>query len=158
MVPTSADKTAVLLQLLQHQLSEIERRESREQKLFEWSTGLLAAAFGVVVALYEEGEPLSHAMVIRVLATILVAVPTLVLVVRIGRYQRMSIESAEVVERIEKSLLIFDKEVYGEDSPYPEEWEGTFAAKRAKRRTPIYYQGISILMAACVITAIWLLL
>lgn len=155
---TSSDKTAVLLQLLQHQLGEIERRESREQKLFEWSTGLLAAAFGVVVALYDEESPLAHAKTIQILATVLVAVPTLVLIIRIRRYQKMSIENAMVVERLEKLLLLFDRGVYGRDSPYPKEWEGSFATKRLKRSTPFYYQVVSVLMAACVIGAIWLLL
>lgn len=155
---TSADRTAILLQLLEHQLGEIERRESREQKLFEWSTGLLAAAFGAVLALSEKSHNLCNRMAIQILATVLVALPTFGLIVRIGRYQRMSVENAEVVERLEKLLLLFEAGVYGNESPYPVEWKDTLSAKRAERKTPLYYQVVSLLMGACVVAAIWLVL
>ena len=42
---SDSDKLSVLLQLLEHQISEIKRREGREQQLFEWATSLLLAAF-----------------------------------------------------------------------------------------------------------------
>lgn len=155
---TVGDKTSILLQLLDHQLKEIERREGREQKMFEWLTALLLAAFAAIVALSDRDHPLLNSNIVKAIATTLVAAPCLILLYRFKRYSELSVENAKAVERIEQCLGVFKDDVYGGLSPYPPEWEGVFAANRKRRNTPYYYLAVLVVMAACVITTIWLIL
>lgn len=155
---SSTDKVTILLHALTHQLGEIQRREGREQQLFEWSTGFLVAAFGALVALSDRANPLPYVLPIKILATLLIAVPSTILAIRILGYSRRSVENAATVERIEVLLRMFEAGYYGPASPYPPGWEGTFASGRKQRRTAFYYSGILLLMAFCVVMTIWLLL
>jgi hypothetical protein len=155
---TAGDKASILLQLLDHQLKEIERREGREQKIFEWSTGLLLAAFAATVALSNRGHPLEYSYFVKAVATILVATPCLIFSYRFKRYSDLSVENAKAVERIEQCLGVYKGASYGGLSPYPPEWEGVFAENRKKRHTPYVYLAVLILMELCVIATIWLIL
>lgn len=155
---SSTDKVTVLLHALTHQLNEIQRREGREQQLFEWSTGFLVAAFGALVALSDRATPLPYALPIKILATLLIAVPSSILAVRILGYSKRSVQNAETVERIEVLLRMFEAGYYGSESPYPPSWQGAFASGRRRRRTAFYYTGILLLMVFCVVMTVWLLL
>jgi hypothetical protein len=155
---SGSDKLTVLLHALSHQMSEIQRREGREQQLFEWSTGLLVASFGAVIALSDRASPLPYAFLVKLLATLLIAVPTGIFAVRILGYSKRSADNAEAIERIEDLLKLFDDGYYGSRSPYPPAWQGKLASGRRRRKTPFYYTFILILMATCVITTIWLIL
>ncbi len=48
---SDSDKASILLNLLDRQTGEMQRKEQAEQKLFEWATSLLLAEFAGVVAL-----------------------------------------------------------------------------------------------------------
>jgi hypothetical protein len=152
------EKLTVLLQLLEHQIGEIERREGREQQLFEWSTGLLVAAFGAVIALSDRDHPLPYPLAVKALAILLILVPTTIFAIRILGYSQRSADNAEAVERIEDLLKLFDPHYYGDRSPYPPEWQGKLAKGRRQRKTPRYYTFILMLMASCVVMTIWLIL
>ena len=152
------DKTAVILRSLEHQFREIQRREEREQKLFEWSSGLLLAAFAAIVALSGRTSALPHALFVKTLASILIGVPTIIFSGRLLRYSKLTVDNAEAIERIEEILGVFEEGVYGEQALYPPRWRGQLARKRSERKTPHLYSVILLLMAACVIATIWLLL
>jgi|CXWL01.1.fsa_nt_gi hypothetical protein len=155
---SDSDKTTILLNLLDRQTSQIERREQKEQQWFEWQTGLLLATFGAIVALAQRSSPLPYLVIIKSLATVLVGIPTLLVIYRIVRQKSRSVKNAETIERIQQLLHLFDEGVYGSQSPYPKEWAGNLAKGRLKRTTPNYYALILLLMMACVITTIWLVL
>jgi hypothetical protein len=155
---SESDKVNVLLQLLTHQLEEIKRREGREQQLFEWATGLLLAAFAAVIALSDRSTPLPYSPSIKLLATLLIAVPTAIIAYRILGYTKRSAGNAEAVERIESLLHLYEKGYYGTTTPYPPDWEKKLAKVRLGRRTPLLYSLILSLMATCVVITIWLIL
>jgi hypothetical protein len=153
-----SEKLSVLLQLLDRQTSEIQRREGREQQLFEWTTGLLVAAFGAVIALSDRDHPLPYAPTVKLLAILLIAVPSTIFAVRILGYSKRSVNNAEAIERIEELLQVFEPGYYGAQSPYPPEWKGAFARGRRQRKTPYFYSFILLVMASCVVTTIWIAL
>lgn len=155
---SSSDKTEVLLRALDNQIKSIERGEEREQQLFQWSTSLLLAAFGAIVALSDRSHALPFPIAVKSLATVLIVVPVFLSIAWIFRRSRRSVRNAEAVERIEKSLRLFEEGYYGVHSPYPRAWEGKLAESRLRRKTPIYYASVMTLMAACVVTVIWLIL
>jgi hypothetical protein len=155
---SDSDKVTILLYLLEHQTDQIRRREQRVRQWFEWSTGLLLAAFGAVIALSGRSNPLPHPILIKLLATILITVPTILLTSRILRQSKASVGNAEAIERVQQLLHLFEDGYYGAHSPYPQTWEGTLAKGRLKRRSPYYYAFILVLMVACVVATIWLAL
>jgi len=155
---STADKTSIVLYALDYNIKEIHRREEKQQQLFEWSTSLLLAAFGAVVALSSRSSPLPYTIPIKLIATALIAVPTFLFAYRILLHTRGSVANAKAVERIQELLHLFEDGYYGIRSPYPQEWEGKLAEGIRKGKTPIYYAFILSLMAMCVIVAIWLLL
>lgn len=75
MMFSDSDKTAILLNLLDRQIDEIQKREQAEQKLFEWATSLLLAAFAGVVALSQKSTPIPQAVLVKLLATAMISVP-----------------------------------------------------------------------------------
>jgi hypothetical protein len=91
---SDSDKLNVLLQLLEHQIEEIKRREGREQQLFEWATSLLLAAFAAVIALSDRSTSLPYSFYVKLLATLLIAVPTAIIAYRILGYTRRSASNA----------------------------------------------------------------
>jgi len=155
---STSNKTDILLYVFDFNVKEIYRRKEQQQRLFEWSTSLLLAAFGAVVALSGRSAPLPFPLVIKALATLMIAVPTLLFSQRIASSRKASAGNAKAVERIQETLRLFEDGYYGTRSPYPHEWEGTLAETTRKGRTTVYYVAILSLMAACVIAAIWLLL
>jgi hypothetical protein len=157
---SASDKTEVLLQVLDFNIKEIHRREEEQQKLFEWSTSLLLATFGAIVALSGRATSLAYPIPIKILATALIAVPTSLFIHRIMTRVRGSVGNAKAVERIEETLHLFEDGYYGASSPYPHEWEiqGKLAKDMRKSKTPIYYALILGLMTVCVVTTVWLLL
>ena len=155
---SASDKTEILLKVLDDQIRSIERGEEREQQLFQWSTSLLLAAFGVVVALSDRSQALPFPIVVKSLATVLIVVPVFLSIIWIFRRSRRSVKNAEAIERIEKSLRLFEDGYYGVDSPYPRAWEGRLAESRLRRKTPVYYALVMVIMTTCVVTVIWLIL
>jgi len=153
-----SDKTTILIHLLDYQAREIQRREAREQQLFEWTVGLLLAAFGAIVALSDRDSPLLYPISVKMLASVLIGFPTVIFATRIRRYSQRSVGNAEAIDRIERVLHLFDEGYYGADTPYPKEWAGTFSNKRKERNTQNYYSAIMLLMAVCVIATVWLIL
>ncbi|TEU20504.1 MAG: hypothetical protein E3J21_02490 [Anaerolineales bacterium] len=153
-----SDRTDVLLKALDNQIKSIEQGENREQQFFQWSTSLLLAAFGAVVALSDRSSALPFPILVKSLATVLVVVPVLLSIIWIFRRSRRSVRNAEAIERIEKALHLFKGEYYGTDSPYPEEWEGKLVESRLRRKTPVYYSLVMALMTICVVAVIWLVL
>lgn len=57
-------------------------------------------------------------------------------------------KNAEVVDRIEKQLHLFQDKYYGDCSLYPKEWEGKLAESRHKRETPAFDATTMVFMAA----------
>lgn len=152
-------RTEILLHLYERQNNEIERRERREQKLFEWMTGLLLAAFAAIIALSDRKEAaLPHAEWIKILTTIMIAAPVYILGKRLRRYSEATVENAEAVDRIEELLRVFEPNYFGPVTPYPPEWEKKRVEQRQSRTTPASYLIILFLMTACVIASVWLLL
>ena len=105
-----SDKTEILLHSLDSQIKIIEQGEEREQQLFQWSTSLLLASFGAVVALSDRPSTLPFAGTVKLLATALIAVPVGLSITWIFRRSSRSVKNAEVVERIEKRLHLFEDE------------------------------------------------
>ncbi len=155
---STSDKTTILIHLFDYQAREIQRREAREQQMFEWTVGLLLAAFGAIVALSDRDAPLLYPVPVKMLATVLIGVPTIIFAVRIRRYTERSVENAEAIDRIERVLHLFEEGYYGVDTPYPEEWAGGLSNRRKKRNTQNYYSAIMLLLAVCVIATVWLIL
>ncbi|NJO73671.1 MAG: hypothetical protein HC833_07875 [Leptolyngbyaceae cyanobacterium RM1_406_9] len=155
---SESDKVAVLLNLQDMQVKEMHRREETEQKLFEWSTSLLLAAFAAIVALSQRTVVLPQATFVKVIATVMVGVPVYLVIVKIKERSGASVGNAEAVERIQSLLHLFDDSYYGTHSPYPQEWAGQLAKGRLKRKSPIQKFVIIGLMAFCVISTIWAIL
>jgi len=151
-------KLSVLMKLLEIQIDGLERKATIERNLFQWTTSLLLAVFGVVVALADKTAALPHALPIKILSTIVVSAPALLSVVWIFRRSRGSVSNTAAIEQIQDLLGVFDDKRYGAHSPYPRRWEGTLASSHAKRKTPYYYTAVIMIMAACVILAIWFVL
>jgi hypothetical protein len=133
------NKTEILLNVLDFNIKEINRKEEEQQKLFEWSTGLLLAAFAAVVALSGRTTPF-------------------LFIHRIMTRTKDAAGNADAVETIEETLHLFEDGYYGARSPYPKEWQGRLGEDIRKDKLPTYYALIIGLMVACVVTAIWLLL
>jgi hypothetical protein len=157
---SSSDKTTVLLKLLELQFNEILRRETREQQWFEWSTSLSLAAFAAIIALSGKLSSLPgfYSLFVKLLASILVALPTLLISSRILHQTKFNAKNAEAVEGIENLLRVFDGKYYGAHTAYPKDWKNQFTISTLKRKTPYYYITILITMATCVVIAIWLVL
>jgi hypothetical protein len=155
---SASDRTNVLLKALDHQIKSLEQGEDRELQFTQWTTSLLLGAFGAVVALSDRSNPLPFPIPVKSLATVLVLVPVLLSVIWIFRRSRRSVRNAEAIERIERALHLFEGEYYGTDSPYPEKWEGKLVESRLRRKTPVYYSVVMILVAICVVAVIWLVL
>ena len=155
---SNGDKVSVLLNQLNQQLDVIERKRQREQKWFDWVSGMLLASFGAVVALSDRNNPLPHPLAIKALASTMILVPAFIAVYRIDKEKGKAVRNAETAERIQQLLHLYDDNFYGKETPYPKAWMGEFAAGRRRRTTPIYYSLILFLMAACVVASIWLLM
>jgi hypothetical protein len=151
-------KVEVLLNLLDRQVDEIQRREEAEQKLFEWSTSLLLASFGGVVALSQKATVLPQALYVKLIATVMVGIPVLLAITRIVTRSKASMPNAEALERIQSLLHLFEDGYYGSHSPYPQSWAGGLASSRLKRKSPIQKSMILALLSVCVIATIWLIL
>jgi len=155
---SNSDKTSVLLYALDFNLKEINHKEDEQQKLFEWSTGLLLASFAAIVALAGKTGPLAYPIHIKSLATGLIVIPTVLLVYRIITRTKDAIGNAMTAETVENLLHLFDEGYYGTHAPFPKEWRNSLAKYVRKDKLPAYYAMIIMLMTACVVTAIWLLL
>jgi hypothetical protein len=95
---------------------------------------------------------------VKLLASILVALPTLLISSRILHQTKFNAKNAEAVEGIENLLRVFDGKYYGAHTAYPKDWKNQFTISTLKRKTPYYYITILITMATCVVIAIWLVL
>lgn len=155
---SSGDKIQILLKLLDEQVKNIERSEEQEQRLFQWATSLLLAAFGVIMALADKSGVFSSPVIIKLIATTIVVVPVLLSIFWIFRRSQRSVKNAESVVRIEKLLHLFDEQFFGTHSPYPKEWEGGLPDSRRRRKTPTYYALVMAIMTFCVVATIWLVL
>lgn len=155
---SESDKVTVLLNLQDMQVKEMHRREESEQKLFEWSSSLLLAAFAAIVALSQRSTALPQAVFVKIIASVMVGVPVYLAVIKIKGRSLASVGNAEAVERIQSLLHLFDDAYYGTHSPYPQEWAGKLAKGRLKRTSPIHKSVIIGLMAVCVIATIWTIL
>ena len=155
---SESSRVAVLLKLLEMQTESMERKANVEQTLFQWTTSLLLAVFGVIIALADKTANLPQALAIKVLSTLIITAPALLSIIWIFRRARTSVNNAVAIEKIQELLGVFDEKAYGSGSPFPKGWRGKFAAGRAKRKTPLYYAVVIGFMALCVILAIWLVL
>ena len=154
-----ADKITVLLNRLDFHTNEIQRRQDNEMKLFEWSTALLLAVFAVILALSDRAAPLSYPLLAKSIATLLIAFPTAVFSYRILSEKPGMKRQAEIIEKIEQELRLFDEDQYiSKAALYPEQWQGNLAASMLKRKTPLYYVLIMAFMTLCVIATVWLVL
>lgn len=152
------EKVTVLLQTLDFHINEIHRREESEKTWFEWASTLLLATFGAIIALAGSSKPLQQPILIKLLATVLILIPSLISISRILDVAKSSSRNAEIVEHIEDLLHLFDSGFYDEKSIYPNRWHGKLAQNMLKRKTPKYFVGIIGLMTFCVIAAVWLIL
>jgi len=150
-------KAAVLLQMLQFHIDEVHRRQDAEKTWFEWISALLLATFGVVIAL-AGNTTVRQPLIIKILATVMISVPTFIAGYRILKIAQSTQGNARMVERIQEILHLFDPGYYDVEALQPELWRGRLAQNMLKRKTPKYYVGIISLMALCVIFAVWLVL
>lgn len=155
---STSDKAEILLNALNFNVEEIHRREEGQLKLFEWSTALLLAAFGAVVALAGRSGPLNYPVLVKALATALITVPIFLFTQRIITRVGSSLGNAEAIQRIEETLRLFEDGYYGAHSPYPPQWRGNLGDSIRRGKMRYYYAAILVLMTACVVTAIWVLL
>ena len=126
-------------------------------QLFEWSTALLIAVFVAVLAL--SLSPIRQEYYIKIIASLLVAAPTLLFSGRVLSERRSMARQAEVVEKIQERLELFTTGVYLADSAvYPARWHGVFARNQLRRKTPYYYAATMNIMLFLVLGAIWLVL
>ena len=139
-------------------MGEMRKKDEVEQSLFQWTTSLLLAIFGVIVALADKTTTLPAADAIKILVTVIVIAPTFLSVVWIFRRARISIKNAVAIEMIQRLLSLFDSDADGKHSPHPKEWQGKLAKGLTTRKTPYYYATVIFIMSACVIFAIWLVL
>jgi len=155
---STSDKVEVLLKAFDFNIGEINRKQAEQQKNFEWTTSTLLAAFAAVIALSGVNIPTAYSIFVKLLATVLIAVPSSVFIIRIPTRRNDNIENAKAVESIEEALHLFQDKYYGPQSPFPKTWKGNFANVVRKDKLPIYFSFIISVMAACVIIVIWLLL
>jgi hypothetical protein len=155
---STGDKAAILLKAFDFNIEEINRKQTEQQKNFEWATSALLAAFAAVVALSRVNIPVTYSIFIKLLATTLIAVPSSVFIIRIPARRKDMIDNARAVESIEEALHLFEHGYYGVQSPFPEAWKGKFPDIIRKDAMPVYLSFIIGVMAICVIIAIWLLL
>ena len=155
---STSDKTTILIHLLDFQAKEIQRREAREQKLFEWTVSVLLAAFGAVVALSNRELPLPHPFWVKLFASCLIGIPTFIFCLRILKYSKKTIENAQAIDKIEGILHLYDEKTYGGVTPYPESWANGLSASRKRRKTQFFYSLIMAIMAVCVISTVCLIL
>jgi hypothetical protein len=151
---SNSSKVTVLLHLLEQQTKSIDDRVKIERSWFEWTTGLLLASFGAVVALSGRTQPLPYPEIIKTIATILVVVPAIISISRILRTTQGMMNNATAVERIQDLLFIFEDDIYGKQSPFPVTWRGKLASGFLKRRTPKYYSLILLIMTTCVVATV----
>jgi hypothetical protein len=155
---TTSDKVTILLSIFEASNQTIQRREDREQKMFEWSTSLLLAAFAAMVALAGRAAPLPFPYAVKGIATVLITIPTGLFIYRINSSARGFLGSAHAIDRIGEALRLVEKGYYTEDSIYPERWSGHLSKRVLRRKTPKYYTAILVLMLLCVVASVWLLL
>ena len=153
------DKLTLLLNRLDFHTTEIQRREEKETKLFEWSTTLLLTVFAVIIALSDRSSPLQYQVLIKVIASLLIITPTIIFISRILGERKSMHWQAQVIERIESKFHLFEESYYVEGvALYPTKWKGNLAESMLKRKTPIYYALVLILLAVGVTTTLWLIL
>lgn len=154
----TSDKITVLLNLLDFQLKEIQRRQDREQQIFQWSTSLLLGVFGAIIALAGNVSAIPTATTIKFLASLMILFPVLFSVFWIFRLSQQATHNAGVVDSIQQLLHLFETGYYGPESPYPQVWQGKLKGNLQQRRTPFYYSVVMITMVLCVVVTIWLVL
>jgi len=153
------DKITVLLNRLDAHTSEIQRREEKESKLFEWATTVLLTVFAVVVALSDKLTSMPYQIFVKITASLLLIIPIVIFIIRILSERKSMYRQAIVVEHIEKDLHFFEDGYYVKDiSLFPDKWKGSFPDAMLKRKTPIFYSAILVVMLLGVITTIWLIL
>ncbi len=151
-------EVTILLNALDFQLSEIQRRQDREQQIFQWSTSVLLAVFGVVTALYGTTATTSFPNTIKFLASLMVILPIVASIYWIFRLSSQAVNNARTVERLQELLFLFHTGYYGAISPYPQSWRGNLAHNLRHRRTPVYYGLILATMMICVVLSVWIVL
>lgn len=151
-------QVTILLHTLDFQLKEIQRRQEREQQIFQWASSLLLAVFGAAVTLHGSIATLPALDLIKLLASLMVLLPVLFSAGWILRLSGQAVGNAEVVNRIQTLLSLFDKTYYGAQSPYPSAWQDQLPANLRARRTPLFYVLVLVSMTLCVVTTIWILL
>jgi hypothetical protein len=151
-------KVNILLNALDFQIKEIQRRQDREQVIFQWSTSMLLAIFAAIIALAGHISSTTYPVILKTLASVMVSFPILFSIFWIFRLSEQATNNAGVVEVIEDILYLFEEGYYGPKSPYPKAWEGNLKHNLEKRRTPIYYCLVLITMTICVVISIWLML
>lgn len=156
---SNSDIVTVLLRLLDSQTELMKWNEERQQRWFEWAASLLLAAFGAVVVLGSNPKPLPYAELVKSLATVLIFVPTILIISRIWSESYDTAGNGAVLVHIEELLHLFEADAYGPTSPYPPTWAGDHLKQSIlKRRTPMAYALILGLMAVSVVLTIWLVL
>jgi hypothetical protein len=155
---STSDKTAFLLSALDFHIHEIQRREEKEQRIFDWCTNLLLITFGAIVALAGQAQSLAFPVFTKIVATIFIGFPTAIFVYRIMIQRTRTRRNAEIVQRIEEIFHVYEDEYYSREALYPKKWSGNLSKVVSRRKTPIYYSIIIVFLAICVIVTIWLLL
>lgn len=153
------EKVTVLLNRLDLHTGELQRREGTEDKLFEWATTILLAVFAVIIALAGSSSNFPNTMAVKLIASFLVSVPTVIFIWRILSERASIYRQAIVIERIEREFHFFEKGYYIQDEQlFPNKWHSSFPEASLNRKTPVVYAAILSVMAICVVIAIWLVL
>jgi hypothetical protein len=153
------EKLTVLLNRLGNASEQVDQRRHNEDKVFEWATTTLLAVFGVVLALAGSGNSYSNIIAVKIIASFLVTIPTVIFIQRVLSERKSIYGHGVVIDRIQKELHLFKKGYYIKDEYlFPEKWRGELAEALLRRKTPYVYAVILGVLLIGVVTAIWVVL
>ncbi|MBT3336463.1 MAG: hypothetical protein HN855_01030 [Anaerolineae bacterium] len=156
---SDAEKLNILLNQLNAASGQIDRRQHNEDKIFEWAITTLLAVFGVVLALSGSGYTFSNLVAVKIIASFLVIIPTIIFIVRVLSERKSIARQGIVIDRIRNELNFLKKGYYIKDEYLlPDEWHGSLSKSLRKRKTPYIYAIILTVLLVGVVTTIWMIL
>lgn len=155
---SSSDKVAFLLYTLNYHAQQIQLRDDKETKIFDWCTNLLLLSFAAIVAISGQITPTRFTIYIKVITTILILAPISVFAFELLNYKSLIRRNTQMIEKVEDIFRVYENDQYTNGSLYPRHWQGKLTRAILRRKAPIYYSIILIIMTICVLLAVWLLL
>ena len=126
--------------------------------MFDWCTNLLLLSFAAIVAISGQVNNTPFALYVKIITTILILVPVSIFVLQIISYKSLIRRNTQMIEKIEDIFRVYENDYYTKGSLYPRHWQGKLTIAILRRKAPLYYSGILVIMTICVLFAVWLLL